>query len=133
MRRLPGSCHDLRLILSLNFFGTISIIKGAYDLLEKKGGSCVATVSNAISQGDLRMDLADILNNNNEDELRILDLVSNLDENDLLTGNRLYVASKYALARWVAAILPLMPQWGSHQRSGTWKRKHIHDCHYVCG
>lgn len=47
------------------------------------------------------MDLADILNNNNEDELRILDLVSNLDENDLLTGNRLYVASKYALARWV--------------------------------
>ena len=50
---------------------------------------------------DLRMDLADILNNNNEDELRILDLVSNLDENDLLTGNRLYVASKYALARWV--------------------------------
>lgn len=98
---VPGSCHDLRLILSLNFFGTISIIKGAYDLLEKKGGSCVATVSNAISQGDLRMDLADILNNNNEDELRILDLVSNLDENDLLTGNRLYVASKYALARWV--------------------------------
>lgn len=88
---VPGSCHDLRLILSLNFFGTISIIKGAYDLLEKKGGSCVATVSNAISQGDLRMDLADILNNNNEDELRILDLVSNLDENDLLTGNRLYV------------------------------------------
>ena len=83
---VPGSCHDLRLILSLNFFGTISIIKGAYDLLEKKGGSCVATVSNAISQGDLRMDLADILNNNNEDELRILDL---------------YVASKYALARWV--------------------------------
>ena len=80
---VPGSCHDLRLILSLNFFGTISIIKGAYD------------------QGDLRMDLADILNNNNEDELRILDLVSNLDENDLLTGNRLYVASKYALARWV--------------------------------
>lgn len=61
---VPGSCHDLRLILSLNFFGTISIIKGAYDLLEKKGGSCVATVSNAISQGDLRMDLADILNNN---------------------------------------------------------------------
>lgn len=35
---VPGSCHDLRLILSLNFFGTISIIKGAYDLLEKKGG-----------------------------------------------------------------------------------------------
>lgn len=97
---VPGSCHDLRLILSLNFFGTISIIKGAYDLLEKKGGSCVATVSNAISRRPAH-GLADILNNNNEDELRILDLVSNLDENDLLTGNRLYVASKYALARWV--------------------------------
>ena len=80
------------------------------------------------------MDLADILNNNNEDELRILDLVSNLDENDLLTGNRLYVASKYALARWVRRHSALLcRKWGSHQRSGTWKRKHIHDCHYVCG
>ena len=98
---VSGACHNLRLILSLNFFGTISIIKGAYDLLEKKGGSCVVTVSNAISQGNLPMDLVDILNNNHDDELRILDLISDLNENDLVTGNRLYVASKYALARWV--------------------------------
>ena len=27
----------------------------------------------------------------------------------------------------------LCRKWGSHQRSGTWKRKHIHDCPYVCG
>lgn len=45
-------------------------------------------------------DLADILNNNNEDELAFLALISNKMK-DLLTGNRLYVASKYALARWV--------------------------------
>lgn len=33
---IPGSRKDLRLILSVNYFGTISIIKGAYDLLKRK-------------------------------------------------------------------------------------------------
>ena len=72
-----------------------------HDLLKKKHGACVVTSSNTISQGAARMDIADLLNNNNEDEQRILNVISTLDESDLSVGNSIYVASKYALARWV--------------------------------
>ncbi len=64
-------------------------------------GACVVTSSNTISQGAARMDIADLLNNNNEDEQRILNVIGTLDESDLSVGNSIYVASKYALARWV--------------------------------
>lgn len=98
---VSGACGDLRRIVSLNFFGTISLIKGNYDLLLKKGGTCVVTTSNTISQGNLRMDLADLLNNNNDDEQRILNLVERLDQTSLSVGDSVYAAAKYALARWV--------------------------------
>lgn len=69
---VSGACGNLELIISLNFFGTIALVKGVYDLLKKKGGTCVVTSSNTISQGAARMDIADLLNNNNDDEQRIL-------------------------------------------------------------
>ena len=47
------------------------------------------------------MDLADLLNNNNDDEQRILNVVSKLDETSLSVGNSVYVATKYAIARWM--------------------------------
>ena len=68
---VSGACGNLSLIVSLNYFGTLAIAKGAYDLLEKKHGSCVVTASNTISQGAGRMDLVDLLNNIG-DEKRIL-------------------------------------------------------------
>ena len=77
--------------------------KGAYDLLEKKHGSCVVTASNTISQGAGRMDLVDLLNNIG-DEKRILKLVNELDSSSLSVGNSLYVSTKYALARWVRRV-----------------------------
>ena len=98
---VSGACGNLKLIVSLNFFGTISIVKGVYDLLKKKGGTCVVTSSNTISQGAARMDLADLLNNNNDDEQRILNVVEKLDEASLSVGNSVYVATKYAIARWM--------------------------------
>lgn len=98
---VSGACGNLKLIVSLNFFGTISIVKGVYDLLKKKGGTCLVTSSNTISQGAARMDLADLLNNNNDDEQRILNVVSKLDETNLSVGNSVYVATKYAIARWM--------------------------------
>lgn len=98
---VSGACGNLRQILSVNFFGAIAIIKGAYPLLEKKRGSCVAVSSNVISQGIVRMDIADLLNNNSSDEQKILNVVSHLDATDLRVGNSIYAASKYALARWV--------------------------------
>lgn len=98
---VSGACGNLGLIISLNFFGTISIVKGVYDLLKKKGGTCVVTTSNTISQGAARMDIADLLNNNNDDEQRILNLVSRMDGTNLSVGNSIYVATKYAVARWM--------------------------------
>ena len=85
----------------LNYFGAVSVIKGTYDLLEKKHGSCVAVSSNVISQGIARMDIADLLNNCGDDEHKIRNVVSSLDASDLSVGNSIYAAAKYALARWV--------------------------------
>lgn len=97
---VSGACGNLPLIISLNYFGTVALAKGVYDLLEKKHGNCVVTASNTISQGAGRMDIADLLNNIG-DERRILNLVSTLDGANLSVGNSIYVATKYALARWV--------------------------------
>ena len=36
---VSGACGNLKLIVSLNFFGTVVLIKGAYDLLKKKHGA----------------------------------------------------------------------------------------------
>lgn len=98
---VAGDCCDLKKILSLNFFGTISMVKGLYPLLKKKQGACVVISSNAISQGDVRMDIADLLNNHNDNEQRILNLVSHMNKQDTGTGNSIYIAGKYALARWM--------------------------------
>lgn len=98
---VSGACGNLELIVSLNFFGTVAIVKGTYDLLKKKGGTCVVTTSNTISQGAARMDIADLLNNNNDNEQRILNVVSSMDGTSLSVGNSIYVATKYAVARWM--------------------------------
>jgi len=100
---VSGACGNLPLIVSLNYFGTISIAKGVYDLLEKKHGSCVVTASNTISLGAGRKDIADLLNNIG-DEKRIVNLVSALDSTNLSVGNSVYVSTKYALARWVRRV-----------------------------
>lgn len=100
---VSGACGNLQLIISLNYFGTVAIAKGVYDLLEKKHGNCVVTASNTISQGAGRMDIADLLNNIG-DEKRILSLVSTLDSTSLSVGNSMYVSTKYALARWVRRV-----------------------------
>lgn len=100
---VSGACGNLSLIVSLNYFGTITLAKGVYDLLEKKHGNCVVTASNTISQGAGRMDLVDLLNNIG-DEKRILELVNTLDSSNLSIGNSIYVTTKYALARWVRRV-----------------------------
>lgn len=100
---VSGACGNLPLIISLNYFGTLALAKGGYDLLLKKHGSCVVTASNTISQGAGRMDIADLLNNIG-DEKRVLNLVSQMDASNLSVGNSLYVSTKYALARWVRRV-----------------------------
>ena len=100
---VSGACGNLGLIISLNYFGTTKLAKGVFDLVEKKKGSFVVTSSNTISQGAGRLDISDLLNNIG-DEQRILNLVSTLDGSNLSVGNSIYVATKYALARFVRRI-----------------------------
>lgn len=100
---VSGACGNLALIISLNYFGTVAVATGVYDLLEKKHGSCVVTASNTISQGAGRMDIADLLNNIG-DEKRVLELIGSLDNANLSVGNSMYVSTKYALARWVRRV-----------------------------
>ena len=100
---VSGACGNLGLIISLNYFGTVAVAKGVYDLLQKKHGSCVVTVSNTISQGAGRKDIVDLLNNIG-DEKRVLSLVSSMDSTNLSVGNSLYVSTKYALARWIRRV-----------------------------
>ena len=93
---VSGDCGNIPLIISLNYFGAVTMAEGAFDLLQKKGGSCVVTSSNSIAQGGARMDVVGLLNNQ-ADEERILNLVKDADPK---TGHNYYAATKYALARW---------------------------------
>ena len=103
---VSGGKVPISLIISLNYFGATEMAQGVFDLLEKKGGSCVITSSNSIAQGAARMDVAGMLNNH-PDEDRILDLVKDIDP---AIGHVYYASTKYALARWVRRM---SPDWGS--------------------
>ncbi len=99
---VSGSCGNYELVISLNYFGTVKLARGVYELLKKRG-SLVVTVSNTISQGTGRMDIVDLLNNVG-DEQRIRSIVKNLDTSNQSVGQSMYMATKYALARWVRRI-----------------------------
>ena len=104
---VSGDSGNIPLIISLNYFGATAIAQGVFDLLEKKGGSCVVTSSNSIAQGGARMDVVGLLNNQ-ADEERILNLVKDADPR---TGHNYYAATKYALARWARRVAA---DWGAH-------------------
>ena len=101
-----GVNRDIPLILSLNYFGATEMAAGAFDLLKKKGGSCVVTSSNSIVQGAARMDVVGMLNNQ-ADEARILELVKDYDPR---AAHSFYAATKYALARWARRM---SASWGA--------------------
>ncbi len=86
------------LILQLNYFGAVAIAEGLFDLLEKKGGACVVTASNTIAQGNIPMDVVDMLTNVG-DEQRICELYKDTDP--VTMGHMFYTATKFALARWM--------------------------------
>ena len=104
---VSGACGNLKLIISLNYFGAVNLAHGLFDLLKKKGGSCVVTSSNTISQGAARPDLVDMLNYSQTkpiNEERILNIIEKFDDSSLTVGNSIYVTTKYALARWVRRV-----------------------------
>ena len=104
---VSGACGNLKLIISLNYFGAVNLAHGLFDLLKKKRGSCVVTSSNTISQGAARPDIADMLNYSQMkpiNEERVLKIIDKFDDSNLSVGNSIYVTTKYALARWVRRV-----------------------------
>ena len=78
---VSGACGNVKLMVSLNYFGATNLAHGLFDLLKKKGGNCVVTSSNTISQGAARMDLVDMLNYSQTkpiNEERILNILDDL-------------------------------------------------------
>lgn len=98
---VSNSCGNLKLIISLNYFGAVRLAEGVFDLLKKRRGACVVVASNTISQGAARMDVVNLLNNQ-MDEPRVLALMEKLDPKK--DAHSMYVATKYALARWMRRV-----------------------------
>ncbi len=90
---------DRASVLSVNYFGTIAVAEGLFDLLQKKSGSCVVTASGSLTWDKAAgaPDLADILVNCG-DEARIGRFVNSLPAND---NHNDYGATKLALLKWV--------------------------------
>lgn len=89
-------------VLSVNYFGSLAVIQGLYDLLEKKQGNCVVTVSGSVAYGKrTRYDLDDLLTNCGDEE-RICAFAGELAQKGLPVNA--YVTTKYALCRWVKRV-----------------------------
>ncbi len=98
---VSNSCGNLKLIISLNYFGSVRLAEGVLDLLEMRKGACVVISSNTISQGAARMDVVNLLNNQ-MNEGRALAMMEQLDNQK--DAHSMYVATKYALARWMRRV-----------------------------
>ncbi len=101
---VAATCGNLKLIISLDYYGTEVLCERCKDLLEMRHGYCVVVSSNTISQGLVRRDVVDALTNGvgEEDEDRVLELLENYDVAS--NCHPMYVAAKYALARWVRRV-----------------------------
>jgi NAD(P)-dependent dehydrogenase (short-subunit alcohol dehydrogenase family) len=112
---VSASCGNLKLIISVNYYGTQILCENCFDLLQMRHGYCVVVSSNTISQGVTRRDIVDALNNGDGeggDEDRILRLVENYDV--ATNCHPMYVATKYALARWVRRVSSNWAAQGVH-------------------
>ncbi len=105
---VSGTCGNLKLIISLNYFGAVTLADGCYDLLKMRRGACVMVASNTINQPVVRMDIVNLLNNQ-ADEARTLALLDNFDAQK--DGHAMYVTSKYAVARWMRRV---SADWAAH-------------------
>ncbi|MCD8117766.1 MAG: SDR family oxidoreductase [Oscillospiraceae bacterium] len=103
---VSGDGSNLKLIVSLNYFGAVRLAEGVYDLLKKKHGSCVMISSYSICGGAARQDVVHMLLSakDDRDEQDILSLCDRFDGSNLSVGNSYYTATKYALALWVRRV-----------------------------
>jgi len=99
--------HKASYVVSVNYFGAVEIMEGLFDLLKKKEGNCVATVSGAIAHVERGKYFFDQLLTNCGDEERIGRLVDTFPLHDVFKDHsQVYLCTKYALANWVRRLAP---------------------------
>lgn len=88
---------------SINYFGSVGLADGLFDLLEKRQGSCVLVGTGALAWADKGLALPDIANVilNCEDEERIAQLVDSFPPDSPVN---LYVSTKAALTQWARRV-----------------------------
>ena len=90
-----GPVRSAEMIFALNFFASVEMAEGVRDLLIKKGGCCVVTSSNSITNQTVRPDWVDMISNV-MDERRILEFAKEIPAEQRASA---YSSSKHALAR----------------------------------
>ncbi len=91
-------------VLSVNYFGAIEIMKGLFDLLEKKQGKCAVTVSGSVAYLPENKYRVDGLLVNCGDEERIGAFVDSFDP--VAVDNAIYGSTKAALIQWIRRTAP---------------------------
>lgn len=99
-----GVAAKFSTVVSVNFFGTVTLAEGLYGLLKKKKGNCAVTVSGSIAYINRNKYYVDNLLANCGDEARICRLVDSFDP--MVAGNVIYGSTKIALVRWLRRTAP---------------------------
>lgn len=97
-----GPVMPAETIFALNFFASVELAEGLRSLLKKKGGNCVVTSSNSITNQTVRMDWVDMLTNVMDEE-RVTEFAKDIPKELRPSA---YSSSKHALARWVRRVSP---------------------------
>ena len=91
-------------VLSVNYFGAVAIMEGLYELVEKKRGNIVQTVSYSVKYAERTKYFVDNLLLQCGDEKRIGEFVDSVADTPGFPG--MYVSSKMGLIRWVSRKAP---------------------------
>ncbi len=104
-----ASSEPLSKTVRINYFGSVAIMEGLFDLLKKRRGRCVVTVSNSISYVVRNHLFVDRLLTDCGEEDRICRLVDTFDPVEV--DNAIYCSTKIALVRWMRRTAPW---WAKH-------------------
>ena len=99
-----ASSEPLSRTIRVNYFGSVAIAEGLFDLLRKKRGRCVLTVSHSNSYAERNHLFVDRLLADCGDEERIAKLVDTFDPEEV--DNSIYCSTKIGLTRWMRRTAP---------------------------
>ncbi len=97
---MPGK--PVSYVLRVNYFGTVAVVQGLYDLLEMKKGAVAVTISATVGYTPRSKYFVDQLLTDCGDEERICAFMDGVSPDNAL--QTVYISSKFALARWVRRI-----------------------------